>query len=158
MRRMVTLSLTALMLVVFGTGCSSIVGDWVVCQYQPCLSKDAPRLSKVSFYENNSFESVALKGKQTIKSKGTYCYDAGSKALTLVTCDNKVRCYEADLSNGSLAITSYDDCMATTAFLKRCYRCPKRCAKPACYRGCKTGCRSGCIKRPCPTPCAGGCR
>ena len=119
------LYLSGILAVMFVAGCGSIKGSWMLCQYQPYLEKQDYRISKATFYPNNSFEAVAFKGDKMIKSKGMYDYNPCSKDLILMTGD-KCICYKAclDGSKKLLVTTCGPDCIVTTAVMVKYNRCP----------------------------------
>jgi|GEM_PF-1384974 len=119
------LCLSGLMAVLFVAGCGNIQGSWMLCEFQPYLEKKDYRISKATFYPNNSFEAIAYQGKKMIKAKGMYDYNSCSQDLVLMTGDKCV-CYKASLEGDKrLRITTCGpDCITTTAVMVKYNRCP----------------------------------
>lgn len=74
-------------------GCG-VQGHWTLQEVQPALGNESFTVARASFYPNESFEAVAVRGGETIKSKGTYEYCPCRGELVLTTGD-EVRIYKA---------------------------------------------------------------
>jgi hypothetical protein len=82
MRRLAVAYLSLLLLAAAGCG---VEGNWRMKSVMPRVGHEGLTVARASFYPDHSFEAVMVEDCKTIKSKGTYEYDAWHDTLTLVT-------------------------------------------------------------------------
>lgn len=108
-------------------GCSDrIQGRWRLHEMQPTLGFKDFTITQASFYPNGSFETVALRGEEMTRTKGTYDFSCLRGELTLTTGD-RILTYDADIRDEGkqLRVTATGpDGVPTTAVMVRHFKYP----------------------------------
>lgn len=93
---------------------------------QPALGYEDFTITRASFYPNGSFETVALRGEEMIRTKGTYDFNCFRDELTLTTSD-RIRTYDAEIRDegNELRVSAIgSDHVPTTAVMVRHFKYP----------------------------------
>ncbi len=108
-------------------GCSDrIHGRWRLHEMQPALGYQDFTITQASFYPNGSFETVALRGEEMVRTKGTYDFNCLRGELTLTT-DDRILTYKADIKDDGIQLrvtATGPDSVPTTAVMARHFKYP----------------------------------